>query len=139
MIPILHLHDIQAVHDANLDTAQQVRALLLFRRHLQSNGAGHDDVAVHQFLLVGRHHHHPPGFSSELDSESEIVIAVPSEIDQMIYGVRCSGRRSSQGILSVGRQGEGRHERTEILDLRSAGSEREEMSGEVVQSQGAER
>ena len=86
MFPILHLHNIQAVCDADFDTAQYVGTLLLLGRHLQSQWTGHDEIAVQQFVLVSRGHDDSPSFSGDLDAKPEVVVGISSEVDQVVNG-----------------------------------------------------
>jgi len=87
MIPVLHLHDVHSIHYRHLDTGQQICTILLLTLHLDPQRARDEDIALHQFTLISRHHHDPPCFSGNLDSNPEIIVRVPSEIDQVVQGV----------------------------------------------------
>ncbi len=91
MIPILHLHDIHPIRHTDLDTAQQIRAILLLCGHLEAQWTRDEDVAFHQLRFIRRHHHNSPSLARDLDAEAEIVIAVTSEVDEVIYGEAGAG------------------------------------------------
>ena len=139
MIPVLHLHHIQSIHHTDLDAAQQIRAILPFRRHLDPQRTRDENIAVHQLRLVRRHHHNSPSFACDLDTDTEVVIAVPSKVDDVVDGVTGGSRWVSKRVFTNVRwEGERGDERPEIFDLGARGRKREEVSSEIVQHERAE-
>jgi hypothetical protein len=127
MVPILHCHDIRAIHNRHLDAAQEIIAVLPFCRHLESQRAGHEDITLHQLGFVARGHDDPPSLPRDLDAEPEIVVAVPPEIDDMVDREILARRGMRERVVHTGRNGEGGYEWRAVLDLGALWSEREKV------------
>lgn len=134
MFPVLHLHHIHTVHNANFQTTQQICAVFPFSCHLKAKRTRNENITVNQLLFVRRHHDHSPSLPSNLDAESKIVVTVSAEVHEMVYGEVGAGRRIGERIFLVLRQGERRDEGSLVLNLSTGRSEREEVGLDIAKS-----